>query len=41
MVTDQTCWECLEISRFPETFSDNSHKDKIQAVLRGIEVEEL
>ena len=31
--------ECLEISGIPESVSDNALEDKIQGVLRGIDVE--
>ena len=47
MVTERKCWaneqysrrECLEISGIPESVSDNALEDKIQGVLRGIDVE--
>ena len=47
VVTERKCWtneqysrrECLEISGIPESVSDNAHQDKIQGVLRGIDVE--
>ena len=47
VVTERICWaseqysrrECLEISGIPESVSDNSLEDKIQGVLRGIDVE--
>ena len=47
VVTERKCWaneqyskrECLEISGIPELVSDNALEDKIQGVLRGIDVE--
>ena len=47
VVTERKCWaneqysrsECLEISGIPESVSDNALEDKIQGVLRGIDVE--
>ena len=47
VVTERKCWaneqysrrECLEISDIPESVSDNTLEDKIQGVLRGIDVE--
>ena len=47
MITKQNCWankqyskrECLEISEIPESLGDNALEDKIQGVLRGIDVE--
>ena len=46
-VIERKCWaneqysrrECLEISGIPESVSDNALEDKIQGVLRGIDVE--
>ena len=45
--TERKCWaneqysrrECLEISGIPESVSDSALEDKIQGVLRGIDVE--
>ena len=47
VVTERKCWankqysrkECLEISGITESVSDNALEDKIQGVLRGIDVE--
>ena len=47
VVTGRKCWaseqysrrECLKISGIPESVSDNALEDKIQGVLRGIDVE--
>ena len=47
VATERKCWaneqysrrECLEISDIPESVSDNAFEDKIQGVLRGIDVE--
>ena len=47
VVTERKCWaneqysrrECLEISGIPESVSDDALEDKIQGVLRGIDVE--
>ena len=47
MVTEWKCWaseqysrrECLEISGILESVSDDALEDKIQGVLRGIDVE--
>ena len=47
VVTERKYWvneqylrrECLEISGIPESVTDNSFADKIQAVSRGINVE--
>ena len=47
VVTERKCWaneqylrrECLEISGIPESISGNAIEDKIQGVLRGINVE--
>ena len=47
VVTERKCWtneqylrrECLQISGFPESVSDNALEDKIQGVLRGIDAE--
>ena len=47
VVTERKCWaneqysrrECLEISGIPESVNDNALEDKIQGVLREIDVE--
>ena len=41
LVTEQTCWreKYLEISGIPESVSDSAMEDKIQEVLRGINIE--
>ena len=47
VVTEQKCWtneqcsrrECLEVPGIPESVSDNALEDKIEGVLRGIDVE--